>query len=323
MSKYTTEVRWICEYEAQQATHDKIPEGFPGIETNITLSAPRIFNFDFPIFDENYRLVLEKKILRHFYTREICEETVGLWKLRLWDKLNVVMPYYNKLYESELLEFNPFYDVNVTRDRTGSNEGTNQSVESENYINSGSENKNKNDNTSGNKSTVADSNNQSISNNRNSEVNSTSREEENTGWKLFSDTPQGGVLLIDNTDPNTVAGNAYLTNATKDTNNTDESISNTSNTEGNENKNDIAHGTSNENIETQNNTKEVNERSNTGENYRNVSGNISNTEEYLEHVIGKQGHHTYSAMLMEFRKTLLNIDEMVLRELEDLFFRLW
>lgn len=108
MSKYTTEVRYICE-----SLYDGVSHGFSDVETIIEETAPRIFDFAFPIFDENYRLTIECKILRHYYTREISEETYGLWKLRLADKLNLIMPYYNKLYKSELLNFNPFIDVDI------------------------------------------------------------------------------------------------------------------------------------------------------------------------------------------------------------------
>lgn len=120
MSKYTTEVRFICEIAAglsESAGANKIDE-------IIAKAAPIVFNFDWPIFDEAYRLGLEEKILRHYYTREIGEETVGLWKLRLEDRLNLIMPKYNQLYESARLEFNPLYDADYTRQGTNSGEGT-------------------------------------------------------------------------------------------------------------------------------------------------------------------------------------------------------
>ena len=130
MSHYTTEVRYICE-EAAGLDESK---GFNNVDNILNASAPRIFDFGFPIFDENYRLVLEKKILKHYYTREICAETVGLWKLWLDARMNEIMPYYNKLYESELLEFNPFYDADYTRtidrDKTGSEDNTNSRTNS-------------------------------------------------------------------------------------------------------------------------------------------------------------------------------------------------
>ena len=93
--------------------------GYAAIPDIIAESCPKIFDFPYPIFDESYRRVIESKILMHYYTREICEETVGLWKLRLMSRMNEIMPYYNQLYESELLKFNPFFDVDYTTTHKG------------------------------------------------------------------------------------------------------------------------------------------------------------------------------------------------------------
>lgn len=158
MSKYTTELRYICEVEAGYNES----RGYNSVDEIVTTAAPKIFSFDFPIFNEAYRLPLEKKILKHFYTREISEETYGLWKLRLEDKMNLIMPYFNKLYDSDDLPFDPFKDTDMTRVLTG---------------------------TDG-----------------------------NTQWRLFSDTPQGGINGI-TADNDSVANNTYLTDATKTTNN--------------------------------------------------------------------------------------------------------
>lgn len=135
MSKFTTEVRFICE---NAAGYDE-SQGYDKVEEIIETAAPKIFG-NFPIYDENYRLPLEIKILRHFYTREICEETVGLWKLRLMDRMNVIMPFYNKLYNSELLKFNPFYDVDLTRDYKRADAGSTADTSKENVV--GNEKKN-------------------------------------------------------------------------------------------------------------------------------------------------------------------------------------
>lgn len=119
MSKYTTEVRFICE-SLSGLTESK---GFNDIQNIINAARPHIFNFDYPIFDSDtttpetsYKNVLETKILRHYYTREICEETYGLWKLRLCDELNMIMPYYNQLYKSALIQFDPMRDTDITKD---------------------------------------------------------------------------------------------------------------------------------------------------------------------------------------------------------------
>lgn len=173
MSKYTTEVRFICEEKAGLVQS----EGFQTVESIITAAAPKIFNFPWPIYDETYRLPLEVKILRHYYTREIGVETVGLWQLRLAAKLNEIMPYYNKLYLSEVYTFNPLYDVDLTRDRTGQRQtDTTGSVSASGTF----------ENSEG--GTISD---------------------EGTHWEMFQDTPQGALT--------NVIDNSYLTNATKNT----------------------------------------------------------------------------------------------------------
>lgn len=95
MSRYTTEVRYICESLA--GLNKSV--GYSNVNEVIEKSRNRIFP-PFELFDESYRPVLETKILKHFYTREIGCETFGLWQLRLDDKLSVIMPYYNKLYKA-------------------------------------------------------------------------------------------------------------------------------------------------------------------------------------------------------------------------------
>ena len=145
------------------------------------------------------------------------------------------MPYYNQLYSSTLLEFNPLYDVNLTRKHQGKNDTSSQS------------------NTNG----------------ESSSKNSGDR------WNYFSDTPQGGIQGIEELN--------YLTNATHDT--------------------DVNSGES--------------------KSSSNASGKVNSVDEYLETVQGKQGTGSYSGMLLEYRKTFLNIDEMVLKDLEELFMQLW
>lgn len=159
MSKYTTEVRFICETLAGLTES----EGFDSIEDIIEKSYKKFFNFDFPIFDEDYRPVLEKKIIRHFYTREIGDETVGLFMLHLSAKLNDIMPYYNQLYKSELIELNPITDVS--------------------YSKSGSESLNTSESTLSSLST--------------SENNTASEIHSNSMWNMYQDTPQNQLAGVE------------------------------------------------------------------------------------------------------------------------------
>lgn len=109
MSRYTTEVRYICE---SLAGFDK-SVGYSNVNEVIEKSRNRIFP-PFEIFDESYRPVLETKILKHFYTREIGCETFGLWQLRLDAKLSVIMPYYNKLYKAINIDIPVIDNVNIS-----------------------------------------------------------------------------------------------------------------------------------------------------------------------------------------------------------------
>ena len=159
MSKYTTELRYICEVLADLDES----EGFNSVDDIIDASYSKLFDFDYPIFDTDYKPTLEKKIIRHFYTREIGDETVGLFKMHLSAKMNDIMPYYNQLYESQLLEFEPLTDVNYTK--------------------SGSESLSASEITSNSLST--------------SEYNSTSEFHSNSAWDMYQDTPQNQLSGVE------------------------------------------------------------------------------------------------------------------------------
>lgn len=185
MSKYTTEVRFICE-NAYGLTKS---QGVNDVDKILDDVVDDIFNFSYPIYDEDYRRILEKKILKHYYTREIGFETVGLWKLHLNRKMNEIMPYYNKLYETELWEFDPMQNYNLTTDHTRDMDG--DETHTENMTVNGTS--------------------QATSNGTNS----------STKWDKYNDTPQGSVGNLDN--------DSYLSNARKitDSGTTGGSVNNT------------------------------------------------------------------------------------------------
>lgn len=122
MSKYTTEVRFICEQKA--GLEESV--GFDQIDSVIAKSWDKIFTTKCSFFDEDYRSVLCAKILKHYYTREIGMETAGLWMLWMNRRMEEIMPYYNQLYRSAQLEFNPFHDVDYYREGNRQNDGTSE-----------------------------------------------------------------------------------------------------------------------------------------------------------------------------------------------------
>lgn len=104
MSRYTIELRYL-------------------IEGNYDLGLK-----DYPIFDESYREQLNNKIIQHYYFREIGFETEALFKNRLNQKMNEIMPYYNQMYESSKLKIDPLSTIDLeevfSRKSKTSGEGT-------------------------------------------------------------------------------------------------------------------------------------------------------------------------------------------------------
>lgn len=362
MSRFTTEVRYVCEfYAGMEESGD-----YTDVDNTVGLAQSHIFD-NYPIFDESYREFLNKKILKHYYTREICEETIGLWKLRLSNKMNEIMPYYNKLYNSELLNFNPFYDVDLQtthnrsngqeqeRELEGSdsrngvrNESENREVKNNSSItgsesNSSESSRERERNDESNRSTSGTEN---TNGNRNEsangkETNTSNGMSERDSTDKYSDTPQGAITGL--------ANDTYLTNArmidSSENNSASENKANESTNESEysdekeRTENELNKGKENES-ETVNNSGNIlrNNReentgnsstdrgtteSNTGKRNEKESASINSIEAYAEKVSGKRGSMSYSKMLEEFRNTFLNIDKMIIDELSDCFFGLY
>lgn len=293
MSKYTTELRYICE------TYAGLDEsvGYDHINEVIAKAKDQIFE-EYPIFDEDYRSVLNTKILRHYYTREICAETVGLWKLWLNNKMNEIMPYYNELYRSALLEFNPLNDINVTTTRNINNSGNDSGNTTRTATDSKTRDRDQTDTING-----------TISGQHSSTNSGTDSGTDNKhSTNKFSDTPQGGINGMQ-----AVESNMYLTNATI----IDESGSH--NNQASNSKSGTDSSTENRTINTAEDITDTSSMNELGSR----TGQFSNTSQYIETIAGKRGGESYSKLIAEFRKTLINIDEMIIKELADLFFKLY
>lgn len=193
MSKYTTEVKFICE--------DIAGKEYP-IDDVLSDAWDKIFTTKATIFDEDYRPILCKKILKHYYLREIGAETVGVWRLWMNTKLEEILPMYNQLYKSALLEFDPFNDVDELRVGNRKNTGKSAEVTATNGSTEGTSKTDTSDKSKSSDSTKSD----------------------NITRNLYSDTPQGALTGIEN--------NKYLTNATKNTSGTNTSGSASSDSSG-------------------------------------------------------------------------------------------
>lgn len=279
MSKYTTEVRFICENKSGL----EISGGSGDVDSIIANSWNKIFTSKAPFFDEEYRSILCQKILKHYYLREICCETVGIWTLWMNTKLEEIMPYYNQLYESAKIEFNPMHNVDLTSKHERNVEGTSK------------EDGTRTDNTTGKRTLTGnrDTDNTSVG------TRNTTNSSDETKRDLYSDTPQGAITGLENEN--------YLTNARKITDNV--------NGTGNE-KTNTTEKSGTDYSETEDTTGKI-------DGVTSNTGKTNTTEDYLETIIGKQGTESFSSLLNEFRETFLNIDMKVIEEFNDLFFGLW
>ena len=321
MSKYTTEVRFICEHEAG---YDE-SKGANDVDTILTNSWNKIFTTNCTFFDNTYRSILCKKILKHYYLREIGAEVVGIWKLWMNTKLEEIMPYYNQLYASALLEFDPFKDVDYTKEHTGSSDGT-KNVEGEtnsqnDKSGSSAVTGNTSINTTGNKSTdgtytdegtVGDARDISTNGSWSSSGSKSDR---------YSDTPQGTIA---NTD---VEGNAYLTNVRLIGESASGSNGDTTFDNNLQTKNLLGTNTSaesyNDDTDSTKNENNVYEESDATNSTNSVNESVSSTDLYIEHIAGKMNTTPYSDLLQKYRETFLNIDMMVIGEFDELFLGLW
>ena len=339
MSKYTTEVRYICETTSGLGEST----GYASVNDILEKCVSRVFNFDFPIFDESYRKPLEKKILKHFYTREIGFESVGLWKLKLDTKLNDIMPYFNQLYKSELLSFNPLFDVDyqtthtLNRNENTKKDNTGKTTTERNGRTTSDTNVDTSSATTGsvNTETNSETNGTSNSNNeRNETVSGTTTttgetKGTTTNTEMYSDTPQGSVENLESgrylTNAKKTLGSSTTINTGTDTENRTTTSSESSHGTNDSTTESTTETSSNDTTtgNTSTNFTSENSGNDTTNSSFNETNNISSTDDYIQHIVGKSSGQTYSKMLHEFRETFMNIDMLVIESLEPLFMQLW
>ena len=109
MSKYTITVKdLVRDYSVS------VDNGLTDIDTKLDKAREYIFDFTYPVIDEATKKRIEIAILKHYYMREIAFESVGIWKIKLNDRLNLIMPRYNALYNKQDLNLSPYVNGYVS-----------------------------------------------------------------------------------------------------------------------------------------------------------------------------------------------------------------
>lgn len=316
MSRYTTEFRYILQNE--DWTDERLGLG------------------EYPIFDEEYRSNLNTKIKNHFYFDEIGSETPARFAQRLNNKMCNIMPYYNQLYKSTLLEIFPFLSERMDKkDNSFLTEILNALKKSDtvnNAIESDKKNVSNNDIKTGH-STSTENDTNDTQNVDTKHTLASGIDGERMGYAsvdhghsmgVESDTPEGFIQT------DTIDSGTYANSASKN------EFRNEKDGHDSDNKNFI-HDTYDYNTATskQGSTKEgVVDNLDTdsfqgledgiknslfNQILNELSENVKNTNQVTDgHSEGFNGR-TMSQMLTEFRGTFLNIDLMILQELEVLF----
>lgn len=347
MAMYTTQLRSICESvlsanKPEEATinamiiKDYNYTGLPNVSAGLTMTPYKITKSEvvqkkifeqylggtayetlYPLFDNEYRPTLQQKILLHYYTREICEETFALWKLRLISKLNDIMPYYNKLYtetfEKYLGEDYNLFD-NVDMEIT---DNFDKKIERmvENVLNEQMKNKNTSETNSEEEHTGTDTTKYKKHYTKDLGGAGYTDTIPNAKTTKTSDTPQGAVS-------NLTGG--YMSQVVQESGDIVQRNYNSGNSKQEQyqdstgSQDELVHGHTINNSENNINNSSRNTTANNNENEEAKEKSKTNRR-----TKGKSNFQSYASILKEIRESIINVDKMVIDELEPLFFGLW
>lgn len=236
----------------------------------IEAGRPILFDFDYPMFDSEYRSNFETMFIRQFFFREIGFDTFGIFKFRLENWLNLHMPYYNKMYLTVQWEdeYNPMNNVHHT-------ETTTRTVTKNNSIE-----------VLSNKS--ADGS--------HDETRSGTTNSQNFERDLESNTPDTRLTISSSDDDDPTVGIIEYASQIDERRNLGK-------------------------------TEVSSEDTNTAHSEEHVDGTTTvtgtDTETIDKTSSGKVGVESYSKLMKDYRQNLMNIDQMIYKEMNQLFMLLY
>lgn len=293
MASYTMQLKVLIE----QAT--QYQEGL-SIREKIEIGREKMFDFPYPFFDEDYRAVFETNLIRKFYIREIGFETEGLFMFQLESWLNLNMPYFNELFKSEALDYDPLTNAQMI---TAHEQNREELKEEERIANQKSVMDGKNDSTG-----KQDSSDKS---NMKGKLDSTGKEkvvEDNFKRDVSSDTPDTRLQL------QTLEGKGVIEYASD----IEESKANNKSDSDKTNKQTSSQdATSSGTLDSASNaTSKVDSKTDQKDNLTAKKGEV---EHYLQRRYGKIGSDSYAKLIQEYRGALLRVEVQIHKELQELF----
>jgi len=269
------------------------------------------FSYDMP---EDYKPIFEKRFIDYYMFYQISFDSFFMFKKMIESRLNLLLPRYNKLYESEKVISNPFVNFISQTDAWQRERGRNKTYSVSNNKNINSINSNsasygntrQGERTTGIVSTLGHS----------EDSNNLKKINEMGDSKLnyFTDTPQ--IEQQENEDK--LFNDGFITTKTRDeqrqTNLESSNVSNTTRAS-NQSSNDAS-----TDLTLNSDSSNQNESLEQSQNYNDLytSSGLESTNKRIVQEYGLR-NITVTSILNEWRNSFLNIDMLLIKEFRDLF----
>lgn len=240
-----------------------------------------IWDFTYPSFyKDEAKSKFEQKVIDHFYFRQIGQETPERFKHYFRCRVQEIMPYYCNLYKTVEI-------MNVIEDPFA-NVDVREEIKESTMSNSLSQSTSTQQSSSEQQSSSTQS---ATSDGRAQSSNEVEGSSSKT--HIMSDTPRGTINNIE----------SYMTNAETESGDSRETTT--------------ADTTSREETNGSGSSRGSGSSSGSGSSRDETENSI--TKNYVYTKKGNQGVNTYAHDMIEYRQTILNIDEMIIKDLNCLF----
>ena len=259
------------------------------------------FNYDFYCDDLEIKKKFEEKFINHYWLHEIGCETPARWNQMLKSRLNLIMPYYRQLYQTELASQNINFLLNKDLRETFIRE-----IDTENQL-SGTNTTNQNSSGTNSFSQTGSTNSTNSMSQSATSSSTNSTEQNGTTTNTHKESAiNDGVAMA-------TLSEGYLTGTSSDSG-TSTNDSTSSSTSENESTASSSSTDDNETSGTSNSTDSVETTGTSSQ-----TGNEKMVEKTDLLSQGNIGVTSSAELLQKWRDVLINIDEMIIRDCRDLF----
>lgn len=311
---YTTELKSFFEQNSSKYQ--------PPLSNKETIEAGRkkLFDFDYPLFDPDYKAVFETHFIRHFYLRQIGFETFGLFKFQLETWLLINMPYYNKVFESELLDYNPL--TNSSMKTTSKKENEKNQNDTKNM----SDTKTINGQTTGTSNRNASTENKQNSSTMGSSEGTQAKEEnslvvdDDFNRQLESNNPDSRLALTANDGEGVIEYASQIKEQNQNNSKTSDVTGTTTTNDSSQVESEATSLGTTKDLVIDNSNSQINQNDEAEEQ---LTRTINDVEEYVQERVGKIGVQSYAKLLQEYRGALIRVEKQIFNEMNELFMMIY